>query len=250
MTDKWTDKIDLYLDGELSSADMRDLDAHLRDCPSCSADALGRLQLKRAIHSAGNRYSPSAEFRQRIRKDIARKPGRSPIRGWLTAAAVAAIVLVFILVPISLRQGRMARQQTFAEIADQHIATLASSNPVDVVSSDRHTVKPWFQGRIPFTFNLPELQNSDFTLLGGRITYLGQAPGAELIYQIRKHRISVFIFPDQQVGKRLGSDTGSQKQFSFNLESWSQGGLRYFVLGDASGDDISNLANLLKKAAT
>ena len=93
-------------------------------------------------------------------------------------------------------QMRSARNHLFSEVADLHVATLASSSPVDVVSTDRHTVKPWFQGRIPFAFNLPELQNTDFTLLGGRVTYLDQVPGAQLIYDIRKHHISVFIFPE------------------------------------------------------
>jgi len=248
MTDKWTDKLDLYLDGELSAAEMRDLDAHLRICPSCSADALARLQLKRAVHSAGKRFTPSADFRQRMQKQIARQPQRSAIRVWLTATAVAVIVLVAAVVPVALRREQLTQRRVFEEIADQHVATLASANPVDVVSSDRHTVKPWFQGKIPFTFNLPELQNSEFTLLGGRMAYLGQAPGAEVIYQIRQHRISVFIFPDQLVGRKLNSDTGLQKQFSFNVESWSRDGLRYFVIGDASSDDIRNLTDLLKKA--
>jgi anti-sigma factor RsiW len=126
------------------------------------------------------------------------------------------------------------------------VATLASANPVDVLSTDRHTVKPWFQGKIPFTFNLPELQNSGFTLVGGRVTYLGQAPGAELIYQIRKHQISVFIFQDRA---DLGSGSSPQKELSFNLQSWTQDGLHYFVIGDASSIDIQALADMLKKAS-
>ena len=79
-----------------------------------------------------------------------------------------------------------AESQVFSEIADLHVATLASSSPVDVISTDRHTVKPWFQGKIPFAFNLPELQNSEFSLLGGRMTYLDQTPGAHLIYDAAK----------------------------------------------------------------
>ena len=66
------------------------------------------------------------------------------------------------------------RQRVFSELADLHVSALASATPVDVISTDRHTVKPWFQGRIPFSFNLPELQGSEFTLIGGRVTYLAQ----------------------------------------------------------------------------
>jgi anti-sigma factor RsiW len=167
---------------------------------------------------------------------------------WLGATAAFALLLIAGFATISVRQQRFQRQQTLSELADLHVATLASANPVDVISTDRHTVKPWFQGKIPFTFNLPELQSSEFTLLGGRVTYLGQAPGAELIYQIRKHQISVFIFQDRAVGRELGSSSQSQEELSFNIESWSHEGLRYFVIGDASGDDIRKLADMLKKA--
>src|ERR1700674_1289215 len=248
MVDPWTAKLETYLDGELSANEMRDLDAHLRSCPSCTADVLSRLQTKRAVHSAGGRYRPSPEFREHVRKSIATKPRRSPIRMWLGATTAVALLLIAGLVTFSLRQQQLQRRQTFSELADLHVATLASANPVDVIPTDRHTVKPWFQGKIPFTFNLPELRNSEFTLVGGRVTYFGQAPGAELIYQIRKHQISVFIFQDRAAGHELGSSSWSQRELSFNIESWNQDGLRYFVIGDASGDDIRTLADMLKKA--
>jgi anti-sigma factor RsiW len=241
-------QLETYLDGELSTNETRELDSHLRTCPSCAADVLSVVQIKRAVHSAGKRFSPSPDFRDRIRKSIAAKPQRSPLRLWLGAATALALLLIAGFVTLSVRQQQLAQQHTFSELADLHVATLASANPVDVISTDRHTVKPWFQGRIPFTFNLPELQNTEFTLLGGRVTYLGQSPGAELIYQIRKHQISVFIFQDRG-GDAFGNSEGAQKAQSFNTQSWSQKGLRYFVVGDASSDDIRNLSDLLKKAA-
>ncbi|MGA7930221.1 MAG: hypothetical protein WCA20_30035 [Candidatus Sulfotelmatobacter sp.] len=129
------------------------------------------------------------------------------------------------------------------------MATLASSSPVDVISTDRHTVKPWFQGKIPFAFNLPELQNTEFSLLGGRMTYLDQTPGAHLIYDVGKHHISVFVFQEQSLPARLDKDPVSPKQLPFNLETWSQGGLRYFVIGDASAANIDSLAKLFKAAS-
>jgi anti-sigma factor RsiW len=128
------------------------------------------------------------------------------------------------------------------------VAALASTNPVDVVSTDRHTVKPWFEGKIPFTFNLPELQNSDFTLVGGRVTYLGQASGAELIYRIRKHEISVFIFQDR-AGDLASVPSSPIQAFSFHMESWVKNGLRYFVVGDVGNDDLESLSKLLREAA-
>ena len=134
-----------------------------------------------------------------------------------------------------------------SELADLHVATLASANPVDVVSSDRHTVKPWFQGKIPFTFNLPELAGTPFVLVGARISYLNQAPGAELIFRVRQHQISVFIFQDRAVGTVLAKERAGT-ELSFNVQSWSRNGLRYFVIGDASADDLEKLSSLLKSS--
>jgi anti-sigma factor RsiW len=172
-----------------------------------------------------------------------------------TAAAVILVVGTVTSIYVGSRSGRdlAYRAHVFSEIADLHVATLASSSPVDVVSTDRHTVKPWFQGKIPFAFNLPELQNSGFSLLGGRMTYLDQTPGAHLIYDVRKHHISVFVFQERslkmQLPASLDENSLSPKQLPFNMETWSQGGLRYFVIGDASAADIDSLAKLFKAAS-
>jgi anti-sigma factor RsiW len=250
LADDFTAKLDAYLDGELSTDEMKALDVHVRSCPSCAADVLSRVQLKRAVRSAGNRYQPTPEFRERISRQVgARPPQALAFRVWLTSAAVIALVLVgALLASYAGRQGQR-RQQAFNEATDLHIAMLASPNPVDVVSTDRHTVKPWFQGKIPFTFNLPELQNSDFSLVGGRVAYLHQAPGAQLIYQVRKHYVSVFIFQEGMANGALGSFSGSRKHASFNLETWNEQGLRYIVVSDTNAEDIGKLAALLKAAA-
>jgi len=211
----------------------------------CVADALARVQMKRAIQVAGKRFAPSADFRKRIQQSIAPKPQRSFRPRWIFAVAALAILVAGALTS-NYVGTRSSRDHVFSEIADLHVQALASSSPVDVVSTDRHTVKPWFQGKIPFAFNLPELQNSGFSLLGGRMTYLDQAPGAHLIYDVRKHHISVFVFQERSVRAGLGENSVSPKNQSFNVETWSQGGLRYFVIGDASAADIDSLAKLFK----
>src|SRR5258708_12576885 len=101
---------------------------------------------------------------------------------------------------------------------------------------------------MPWGCSLAELQNSEFTLVGGRMTYLDQAPGAHLIYDARKHHISVFVFQERSLPARLDENSLSPKKLSFNMETWSQGGLRYFVIGDASAADIDSLAKLFKVA--
>ena len=131
---------------------------------------------------------------------------------------------------------------------DLHVATLASSSPVDVVSTDRHTVKPWFAGKIPFTFNLPELEGSPFVLMGGRVSYLNQSPGAELIFRVRQHQISAFIFQERALDGMPSNETASTN-LSFGVRSWSRNGLRYFVIGDASPEDLDKLSELLKASA-
>ena len=245
--ESWKAQLDTYLDGEVPEQEMRTFDAHVRNCPSCSADALARLQMKRAIQAAGRRYTPSAEFRKRMQQKLSPKPQRS-FRVGLMLATAAAIVLVVGTFTSAYLGTRSGSDQVFNEIADLHVATLASSSPVDVISTDRHTVKPWFQGRIPFAFNLPELQNTEFSLLGGRMTYLEQTPGAHLIYEVRKHHISVLVFQERSLPARLEENPVSRKQ-PFNMETWSQGGLRYFVVGDASAADIDSLVKLFKAAS-
>ena len=243
--ESWNAKLETFLDGELSEEEMRTFDAHVRNCPSCSADALTRVQMKRAIQVAGKRFIPTAEFRKRVQQSIATKPRRSLRLGWIFAAAAVAILVAGALTSTYVGT-RSARDHVFSEIADLHVETLASSSPVDVISTDRHTVKPWFQGKIPFAFDLPELQNTGFSLLGGRMTYLDQTPGAHLIYDVRKHHISVFVFQERSLPTRLDQNSVSSKKLSFNMETWSQGGLRYFVIGDASVTDIDVLAKLFK----
>ena len=250
--ESWKTKLDTYLDGELPEQEMRAFDAHVRGCSSCSADALARVQMKRAILFSGKRFTPSAEFRKRIQQSIAPPPRHSfGLRFGLRWTLAAAVILVVGMLTMSYVRSQSSRDQTYSEVADLHIAALASSSPVDVVSTDRHTVKPWFQGKIPFAFNLPELQNTEFSLLGGRMTYLDQAPGAHLIYDIRKHHISVLVFQERsmKLPAGWGETFFSPKNLPFNMETWSKGGLRYFVIGDANAADIDNLAKLFKAAS-
>ena len=245
MTCDWVPKLDLYVDGELSGGELTEVEAHLRTCPTCAADALSRLQLKRMTQSAG-RFAPRPEFRLKIAQSInaAKRPGWA--RRWAPALAAAA-ALVLMLIPGALWLQHSRNEQALGELADLHVSTLASANPVDVVSSDRHTVKPWFQGKLPFTFNLPE-QTSPFKLIGGRLTYFQQSPGAQLLFEAGKHQISVFIFQKRTELSRLNSGSLLSRNLAFNTETWTDGGLWYFVLGDASSSDVDDLSELLKSA--
>jgi anti-sigma factor RsiW len=249
--DAWGQKLDAYVDGELAPSDATAFAAHLKTCLACATDALELTRMKRSVGVAGKRYEPSVQFRNRIAQRVSEKSvwvrEPAPGRFWrLIALPAAAFAIVFIAFAFYLNREGARQQPVLSELADLHIATLASANPIDVVSTDRHTVKPWFQGKIPFTFNLPDLQGSDFTLLGGRVSYLAQSPGAQLIFQVRKHEISVFIFQDR--GASAGICSQPVQALSFTVESWTQNGLRYFVIGDTGAGDIKNLSNLLRAA--
>lgn len=248
--DVWQPKLDQYLDSELSAEEMRGMDAHLRQCSTCASDALRRLQLKRAVRVAGQRYTPGADFRQRIERQVAAKS--RPRRRWLWVPALAAIAVLLVAVVMIGRWNERSRsEQLLAELADLHVADLASPTPVDVVSSDRHTVKPWFQGKLPFTFDLPELQGTGYTLTGGRMTYLQHEPGAHLLYNVGAHHISVFIFRDRpEIDRVFPVRDSTRRVLSFHAESWAANGLRYFAFSDASPEAIEGLCRLLKQAGT
>jgi anti-sigma factor RsiW len=249
--ERWTGKLDAYIDGELDSSQMQELDRHLRECSGCAAEALRRLQWKRAIRSSGECYVPGPAVRERIRKSIS--PAKPAWWQWWPAFATTAALLLVIagarIIPLeTVRQKRHLAQESWmaGELADLHVATLASANPVDVVSSDRHSVKPWFAGKIPFSFNLPELQGSPFELVGGRVSYLEQSPGAQLLFRVRKHQISVFIFQAKALPPGAAG-AGEMDARSFRLERWQRDGLQYFAIGDAASEDLRALSDLLGK---
>ena len=244
-------ELDTYLDGELAESETRSLEQHLKGCTDCAALILSKVQMKQAIRTAGQRYKPDAAFRARMQQKVQQSLAQSaPFRLnrlWFPLLA-GPLVLVAVLV-FALLIGRQPRSDDhlLSELADLHVATLASANPVDVVSTDRHTVKPWFQGKIPFTFNLPELQDSPFTLVGGKTAYLRQSPGAELVFRVRQHQISVFIFQERTLGNLRGLDEMKNAE-SFSLRSWSHNGLRYFEVGDVAGADLDRLRELIQAA--
>ncbi len=244
--DLWTADLDAYADGELMQRDVQEFEAHLRGCAACAAAVVERQALKRAVRVAGRRYTPSAELRARVRVQLHEAGGerRRWAIGWRWAAVAAAVVL-------AVAGGALWRRQTeqgslVREVVDLHVANLASATPVEVVSSDRHTVKPWFQGKLPFTFNLPDLAGTDFRLIGGRMAYLDGAPAAHLVFQVRQHYLSAFLV--QERGVRL-SGVRRSTEANFHVETWSAGGLRYIVISDAAPEDVAGLSDLLRKAA-
>jgi anti-sigma factor RsiW len=241
MNCEWREKVALYVDDELETAAQEEVSTHLRACPECAAAMLEQMELKKAVRIAGQKFTAPPELRASIRKSVG-----SSAKGWRVwqwGVAAATLVLLAGLGLFIVRKMN-ASDPLMTEVVDQHITTLASQNPVDVVSSDRHTVKPWFQGKLPFSFNLPELANTPFTLIGGRAVYLEQNPGAELLYEVRKHKISIFVLPARD-GRRASAPN---RNLSFTVQSWSQGGLRFYLVTDAAKEDAAKLADMFREA--
>lgn len=211
---------------------------HLRECAACANAVLDELQLRRAIANAGRRYTAPDALRARVLRDVRATEGRrraSLRSSWLPAAAAlaATIALVFAVLAFT-RRAPEAR-----ELVDLHVMTLASSNPVDVISTDRHTVKPWFEGRIPFAFDIPELGATPYRLIGGRVVYWQQRPGAMLQIARGNHRVSLFVFQDARLREGSNDET-------FRTRTWRAHGLVYVLVGDLSDADLRAIESLFR----
>ena len=243
----WQDKVDAFVDDEMPSAQVRDFESHLRECPACSAETVARQRLKIETRAAGQRFMPSAALQERIREKIgSRKPARW--QWWPTAVGVAAALVLAVLAGQAWNRAQM-RNELAVQLVDQHVATLAAVNPVDVVSTDSHTVKPWFAGKVPFSVDLPNLENTPYSLIGGKFVYFQQAPAAQLLFGIRKHKISVFIFRDHGNTSSLGEESAPVRRNGFVTQTWSEDGLRYFAISDVNGEDVRKLCEMLKAAS-
>jgi len=232
--------VQLFVDDELTASARGEMAAHVAGCAQCTTAIAEGLALKRMVRHAASVHVAPPALHAAVRTQLQSSAPATRAARWLTWAAAAAVLLAVITA------GRVWLTQPadplLAELVDQHVIALSSLNPVDVVSEDRHTVKPWFQGKLPFAFNLPELTGSDLQLLGGKVTYLQQRPAAELLYRAGRHKISVFVL---QVAPGTGPVTGTT---TFRVQSWNAGGLQFAVVTDASAAEASRLVTLLKTA--
>jgi anti-sigma factor RsiW len=233
-----------YLDGELRPDQSVDLQEHLGSCTRCASEIAEMARLQRSLRGARGHFAPSAEFRRKVQQQIS-KPRR---RTWLLWPASIGIAIATVLLSAIVWIGHARRSAAFAELADLHVNALSSTSLVDVVSTDRHTVKPWFQGKIPFSFNLPEFNGTDYTLVGGRMVYFHQQPGAQLIVSMHQHKISVLIFQRTvDLGPAFSPAAIVDRGTSFGIETWKSQQLRFVLVSDADPAGIDDLARLLKQ---
>jgi anti-sigma factor RsiW len=172
--------------------------------------------------------------------------------GWATAALLLLAFSSIVVFQSRMRQSAVLSGESASESAalvtescDEHIAVLAGNAPPQVISTDRHTVKPWFQGKIPFSFNLPENLPADTKLEGANLTYLHNQPAALLLYSIGKHRVSVFV--RQRTGND-GSAALTTRHAGFQVSAFSTADLDIIAVSDVDPARLSNLANLIEQA--
>ena len=229
------------VDGELQGAEFEQANSHLAGCLQCSSQCLSFGVLKSEVAKTGQKYQPSAQFRARMRQAAAGT--RSVWPRWYSYAALAAALIVCAALIVSRRQAETAALVN--EVADQHIAMLAANAPPQVISSDRHTVKPWFQGKLPFSFNLPQNLPPNTTLDGANLTYLHGRPAAQLLYSIGKHHASVFL---EQAGDAPPASAPNAEHAGFRVIGFRSGGLEAVAVSDADPARVTELLKLLEAA--
>jgi anti-sigma factor RsiW len=250
-------------DGELAADQLATTNQHLAECPSCTSNALHHSLLKSATGKAGQRYAPTQDFQarlaNRIKEDLSLQEGsdlnhaRSSKRGstyygWVAAVAMLVLSLGTVRVQHNWNRSAMASAQFAAlatEACDQHIATLTANASPEVISSDRHTVKPWFQGKLPFSFNLPDNLPSGTTLDGANLTYILGRPAAQLLYSIGKHRVSVYLEQgtNDSISKELSTDHSG-----FHVLSFKAGDKEGIAVSDVDPARLSDLVSMIANA--
>jgi anti-sigma factor RsiW len=233
---------------------------HLASCPQCTWSALAESLLKSATARAGQRYTTPSDLRDRVGRlvseEAARVPGSpSPASrkaswnfssvGW---PALAALLLVVVSVFSVQRWTQHSISSESAglvtEACDQHVAMLAANAPPEVVSSDRHTVKPWFQGKLPFSFNLPQDLPGDTTLDGANLTYLRGQPTAQLLYSVGKHRVSVFM---RQRMAESGENSLFNNRSGFHVTGFLTADLEVVAVSDVDTVRLADLADRIER---
>jgi anti-sigma factor RsiW len=249
-------------DGELSQAQLATVNEHLGECLPCTSSALSHSLLKSATAKAGQRYEPSREFEERITRLVrnenadsnvwqtSRLPrliARTGFAGWAVACALLLILGTALVFERNSQRASAAASNfsgVVTEACDQHVTTLAANLEPQVLSSDRHTVKPWFQGKLPFSFNLPENLPQDTKLEGANLTYLHNDPAALLLYSIGKHRVSVFV---QQSRGAKSTRLLSQEHAGFHVIGFDNDELEMIAVSDVDSARLSALIGALRQ---
>jgi anti-sigma factor RsiW len=234
-----------YFDDELDPVGVLEFEDHLQHCAECST-ALERLKSLRRGFSEAQLHSTCPE---QLRRNLLQKthiPSAVPAathRLWLALAVASVILLVAISTWQAFSTGSRPSQPSLlvAEVVDAHLRSLQPGHTTDVLSSDQHTVKPWFDGKLDFAPPVRDLSSDGFPLQGGRLDVINGRTVAGLVYGRRKHLVSVFVWPT--VDPEANPDSGSQQGYQWIR--WRRAGMQFFAVSDTGASDLVDLQRLL-----
>ena len=242
-----------YLDDELDVAESLRVQKHLTECGDCRRAQDEQLALRSALRDSDLYALPSVDFSKRIEAAV-RRAAQEEARsqrpswfdafrlGWVPAAAVLLIVTIgAFLVMDSLRSSH--QQLIASAVLAGHIRSLQPGHLIDVPSSDQHTVKPWFQGKLDFSPPVPDLSQQGFNLVGGRLDYVDGRPAAVLVYQRRMHNINVFLWPNHGAADDAIKEEDAQ---GYQILHWNGAETTYWLVSDLNKAELLELARALR----
>jgi anti-sigma factor RsiW len=236
-----------YLDGELDLGGSLQCEQHLRECSACAKAVAEQQTLQAALKADTLYYRAPENLRERLRSTLRKQGGPRAARfPWRLVAAAACVVffmgLGFVLAQFTLAPA--ARERLTQEVASAHIRSLQAEHIVDVLSSDRHTVKPWFNGKLDFAPLTRDLSQHGFSLVGGRLDYINGRTVAAVVYRRREHLINVFIWPE------AGNEEGEIRREAlqgYQLVHWSRNGMQHWVVSDLDPGQLNELVERLRE---
>jgi anti-sigma factor RsiW len=243
--------IQAYLDGELDLVRSLEVEQHLKECPVCAQAHREKQSLRTALAGGSLYFNAPKGLETRVRSLLGQTSKVEPSadsgrRRWnwtwptFFAPLAAAALVLFIGLPMLTR--RSAEDNLVQEVVSAHLRSLMADTAhlTDVASSDQHTVKPWFAGKLPFSPPVIDLAAQGFPLVGGRLDYIGDHQAAALVYQRRKHLINLFLWPEQGDSKHE-----LKTQQGYNVIHWNQGGMACWAVSDVNLGDLREFQGLL-----
>jgi anti-sigma factor RsiW len=242
-----------YLDGELDLVRTIEMETHLKSCAVCARELESQQGLRDALRRGSLAHAAPPALRDRIHSSLgvstaSKDPERArawyalPNWRWAAAFAVLAVFSVTSWQLVAVLRGPSNDQRIEAEVFSSHVRSLEANHLMDVASTDQHTVKPWFDGKLDFSPPVEDLASDGYPLVGGRLDYLEGREVAALVYQRRKHFINVFVWPDASGAK---SARAMESWQGYNLIRWSRGGFQFWAASDVSAPDLAEFVRLL-----
>jgi len=241
------DLIHAYLDGELDLMRSLEIERHLPACQACALIFQNHQALRSAITTGSLYHQAPDDLRRRVQSAVRQADqakSKSWLRSWrwLSVGASLAAVAVLILALIPTGTSPPADDLMTKEVISAHVRSLMADHIYDVESSDRHTVKPWFNGRLDFSPPVTDLTEQGFPLKGGRLDYLDNRPVAALVYQRQQHIINLFIWPSAQAPQKAALKPVTQQ--GFHLIRWESAGMTFFAVSDLNERELEEFVRL------